>query len=223
MDIITDVEKLGYRVDEVDTRKQSKLVQDTVLKLKNTIREKGLNALSAPQIGENIRVFCVSFDGGKNIKSFINPIMSKCEGFELSRETCSSIPNKTFIRPRFNKIEVMYQTPLGKVESTRLVGMAARVFQHQIDHLDGLLLSDVGLEVDDDFFNATNEERAEIIKMYLDSLDIKEKEIKKEIEDDKELKAQADAMKFMESVASGETKVEEVEEEIEIDECTDTD
>ena len=217
MEIITDIEKLGTRSNEIDVKKQGQEMRDTILALKNTIREKGLLALSAPQIGKQYRIFCVSFDNGKDIRSFVNPIISEVDGFELSKETCSSIPGKTFIRPRHNSITVMYQTPLGKIESKKMLGFAARVFQHHIDHLDGLLLNDVGLEVDDDFFNATDEERAEVIKAYLESLDIKEKEIKEEIESDKELKVQADAMKFMESVASGETKVEQVNEEIETD------
>ena len=215
MEIITDLEKLGVRSDEIDVRKGGKKVQEIVLALKNTIREKGLVGLSAPQIGEPYRIFCLAFDKGKNIKTFINPIISGVDGFELSKETCSSIPGKTFIRPRHTKIQAMYLTPLGKAESTNLVGFAARVFQHHIDHLDGLLLSDVGLEVDKDFFDATDEERAEVIKAYLESLDIKEKEIKQEIEEDSDLKAQSDAIEYMQGVATGKIKVERVAEEFE--------
>ena len=215
MEIITDLEKLGVRSDEIDVRKGGKKVQEIVLALKNTIREKGLVGLSAPQIGEPYRIFCLAFDQGKNIKTFINPIISGVDGFELSKETCSSIPGKTFIRPRHTKIQAMYLTPLGKAESTSLVGFAARVFQHHIDHLDGLLLSDVGLEVDKDFFDATDEERAEVIKAYLESLDIKEKEIKQEIEEDSDLKAQSDAIEYMQGVATGKIKVERVAEEFE--------
>lgn len=221
--IITDAEQLSVRSDEIDVRKDSLTVQDIVLKLKNTIRENNLLGLSAPQIGKYKRIFCLSFDGGKDIRSFINPMVTKVEGFELSKETCSSIPGRVFIRPRFNKIDVVYQTPLGKVETKRFLGVAAKQFQHEIDHLDGLLLSDVGLEVEDDFFNATDEERAEVIKRYLESLDIREKEIKKEIAEDKELKEQSDAIDYMAGVASGKIKTEIVTEEIENGELNSTD
>ena len=210
MEIITDVEKLSDRAVEINVAKAGKELQKIVLELKNCIREKNLVGLSAPQIGEPYRIFCLAFDHGKNIKTFINPIISHVEGFEISRETCSSIPGKTFIRPRHSKISVMYSTPLGKIESTNLVGYAAKIFQHHIDHLDGLLLSDVGLEVDQDFFDATDEERSEIIKMYLESLDVKEKEIKKDIEEDCDLKEQSDAIKYMEGVATGKIKTEKV-------------
>ena len=52
--------------------------------------------------------------------------------------------------------------------------------------------------------NATQEEREQVIGMYLDSLDIKQKELDKQIEEDADLKQIADATKFMEKVQSGE-------------------
>ena len=175
MDITTDVEKLSVRADEVDVRKDNNLVRDITVNLKNVVREKGLTGLSAPQIGYDKRIFVINFNG--DLRTFINPVLSGVKGFELSRETCSSIPDKTFIRPRHNNIQAIYQTPLGKIESKQFLGAAAKVFQHHLDHLDGLLLSDIGLEIDEMFDNATEEERMEVLNMYLDSLDIKKKEL----------------------------------------------
>ena len=212
MDIITDVEILSARADEIDVRKSNKEVRDLAVKLKNAVREHNLASLSAPQIGVNKRVFVINFSG--DIRTFVNPIISGVKGFELSRETCSSIPDKTFIRPRHNDIQVMYQTPLGKIESKRLVGMAAKVFQHCIDHLDGLLLTDIGLEIDEKFDNATEEEKVAIINMYLDSLDIKQKEIETDIKEDADAKQLFDGIRYMEKVQSGEIEVERVEVEV---------
>ena len=79
------------------------------------------------------------------------------------------------------------------------------VFQHCIDHLDGLLLCDVGLEITPEFDKASDEEKEELIKLYMDSLDIKRKELEKEIEGDKDLKQLSDAIDFLESVKKGET------------------
>lgn len=208
MDIITDVEKLSIRADEVDVRKDNKEIREITVSLKNAVREHNLLSLSAPQIGIDKRIFVINFNG--DIRTFINPMITNVKGFELSRETCSSIPDKTFIRPRHNDIQVMYQTPLGKIESKQFMGAAARVFQHCLDHLDGLLLSDIGLEIDEMFDNATEEERTEVINMYLDSLDIKQKEVDKEIQEDKELKQIADGITFMEKVKKGEVQIEQV-------------
>lgn len=207
-EIITDLNMLGTRSDEVEVRKDGLLIGKIIVKLKSIIREKNLTSLTAPQIGFAVRVGCINFNG--DIKTFINPIITNVKGFELSREKCSNIPNKEFIRPRHNDITVTYQTPLGKVESKRFIGLAAKVMQHLVDHLDGLLLSDVGLEIDADFDNATDEEKNEVINMYLDSLDIKRKEIKAEIEEDKELKQLSDSIEFIEAIQSGKVKVEDV-------------
>lgn len=205
-EIETDYEKLSLRSIEFNPKKVSKEAQGIIVEMKNTMRANDLLGLSAPQIGYYARIICLNFNG--EIRTFINPIITKFEGFELSRETCHSIKNKTFIRPRNNKIDIMYQTPLGKTESATLVGFAARLFQHHIDHLEGILLSDIGLEIDEAFDNATQEEREQIIDIYLDSLDIKKKEISTEIENDKDAKEFSDAIKFLQSVENGETIIE---------------
>jgi peptide deformylase len=209
-DIVTDYDILSERCDEIDLTKKNKNIQQTVLMLKNTIKANpGMLGLSANQIGLYERVVVLNFNG--NLRSFVNPIITRVDGFELSRETCHSIPGKTFIRMRNSRVWVTYQTPLGKIESVELNGAAARVMQHHIDHLDGLLLSDVSLEIDEDFDNATEEEREEVIKMYLESLDISAEEVMKDVEQDEDGKKLADAVRFMESVKKGETVVETVQ------------
>ena len=164
VEVITDYDKLSNRCNEINLTKDNKLVQEIVLKLKNTIRShEDMTALSANQIGYDKRIFCLNFNG--DIRTFINPLIQDAKGLELSREKCHSEPDREFIRSRHSKVTVMYQTPLGKIETVELVGMAARVFQHHLDHLDGLLLSDVSLEIFDDFNKATDEERQEVIDM----------------------------------------------------------
>ena len=201
--IITDETLLSERADEVDTIKEMKEARAIIAELKSIIRKKELTSLSAPAIGYRKRIFCVNFSDSE-IKTFINPIIVKAEGLVLSDEKCTSIPGKRFILPRNNKVSIMYTSPLGKVESREVSGVAASVIQHEIHHLDGILCSDIGLEVDEMFDNATQEEREQVIGMYLDSLDIKQKELDKQIEEDADLKQIADATKFMEKVQSGE-------------------
>lgn len=206
-EIITDAEKLGEWCVEINTQKEGKLLQEIVLSLKHTMKEKGLVSLSAPQIGYNRRVFCLRF-GDNDYRTFVNPVIENNTAFQFSRETCSSIPEKTFIIPRFGNLKVFFTTPLGKIESSKLVGMSAFKFQHCLDHLNGMLVSDIGLEIDELFDNATDEERAEVLKMYAEALDIRQKELTAEIENDEELKQIDDAAKFMASVHSGETQID---------------
>ncbi len=208
-DIITDYDKLSERCDEFDLTKKNTEVQEIVLSLKQTIRnDESISALSANQIGYNKRILCINFNG--NIRSFINPVITNVSGFELSREKCHSIPGKEFIRPRHNKITVTYQTPLAKIETVQLMGMAARLFQHHVDHLDGLLLSDVGLEIDDQFDTASKDEQEQIIDMYLDAIDLNKDQIDAAIDSDPEAKKLADGVRFINNVKSGKTKIENI-------------
>lgn len=206
-EIVVDTDVLGDWCTEIDTRKDSKLLQEIVLSLKQTMREKNLLSLTAPQIGYNRRVFCIRF-GTNDYRTFVNPLIENNTAFQFSRETCSSIPDKTFIIPRFGNLKIFFTTPLGRVESTTLAGMSAFVFQHCMDHLNGMLLSDIGLEIDELFDNATEDEQAEVLKMYAESLDIRQKELESQINDDPELRDIDAASKFIESVKSGETQLD---------------
>jgi peptide deformylase len=209
-EIITDVTQLDSRADEIDIRKQGQLTREITRKIKMTMRKKGIKSLSAPAIGYPYRIFCMDFSDSE-IKTFINPIITNAEGIQLARESCNCIPGKEYIRPRNPKIKVMYQNPTGKVLTTEFVGLSAVVFQHELDHLEGLLLSDVGLEIDEQWDNASDEEKQEVITAYLDSLDLKQKELEKEISEDPDLKQMSDAIDFMTQVQKGEVTLEPVQ------------
>ena len=206
-EIITDEIALSERAVEIDVRTQATEMREIVKALKDTMRANNLSSLSAPAIGYNRRIFCIDFKDSE-IKTFINPIIAQAKGMQLSIEKCSSIPNKEFMRPRNNDLMIVYQRPTGQIENRQILGMSAIVFQHELDHLDGLLISDVGIEIDQDFYDATEEEREEVIAAYLDALDIKRTDVNAEIEKDPELKQISDAAKFMESVYKGETQIE---------------
>lgn len=206
-EIETDYDKLSEPSEEVILKKESIETRSTILKLKNTIRaNENMVGLSAPQIGIRKRIICINFNG--DIRTMINPLITDREGLELTRESCHSIPGKEFIINRNNKISITYTTPLGKIETVQLLGLAAFIAQHQVEHLDGILVSDLGLEVDELFDQASEEERDEVIKMYLDSIDIKEKEIKMSIEDDEDAKKLSDAVRFIKGVESGDVQIE---------------
>lgn len=206
-EIITDLDKLSNRCDEVDVRKNNEAVRETVVELKQTLRESKTGVgLAAPQIGKKERIFVINFNG--DIRTFINPIITQTKGMTINREGCLSLPGKEYLVPRYSQIEVMYQTPQGKSEARKMVGLAAYVFQHELDHLEGITIADIGLEVGEEFDNTTEEEREKIVEMFLESLDLKRKELQKEIEETPELKQTADAIDFMTKVQKGEVQVE---------------
>lgn len=209
---LSELDKIG-RAEEIDITKENNLMREIIANIKRTMRKNNLVSLSAPALGYNKRIFCIDFSD-KEIKTFINPLITHVEGIELTREICSSIPGKEFIRPRNSVVDVMYQTPLGQIKSMQFKGVAAHVIQHEIDHLEGVTLSDIGLEIESDFDEASEEEKFEIINMYLDSLDMTKEELVKDIESDDTLKRIYNAENFITKVAQGKIQfVPEAKEE----------
>ena len=205
-EIVTDIEQLSNRSDEINTRKEGDKFRAVLIDLKDTIIENNLPALSAPQIGVPIRVFTINFTTRR--KSFINPLITSCKEFTFSREKSPVRPGKEFIVPRYNRIEAGYFDPLGKINNITLLGYAAFMFQQMVDSLEGILPSDIGLEIDEDFDKATDEEREELLKAYADSLEVRIKELREDIDKDPELKEIDSGINFIEAVQKGEVKLE---------------
>lgn len=97
--------------------------------------------LAAPQIAQSIRVFVAAYEDHK--VAVFNPEIVKAEGEELGTEGCLSIPGYVGenIR-RATKILVKGQDARGKAIRVNAEGWFARILQHEIDHLDGVLFID---------------------------------------------------------------------------------
>ncbi len=97
--------------------------------------------LAAPQIALSVRLFVAEYE--ENKLALFNPEIIKAEGEELGTEGCLSIPGYAGdnIR-RATSIVVKAQDVRGKPVRVRAEGWYARVLQHEIDHLDGILFLD---------------------------------------------------------------------------------
>ena len=97
--------------------------------------------LAAPQIAQSIRLFVAEFEDHK--VAIVNPEIVKAEGEVLGTEGCLSIPGYVGenIR-RAEKVVVKGQDVRGKNMKVNAEGWFARVLQHEIDHLDGILFLD---------------------------------------------------------------------------------
>jgi len=85
--------------------------------------------------------------------------------------------------------------------------------QQLIDHLEGIFISDYGLEITDAFYELSEEDQEQLIREYMQSLNDAEVEINDQVDSDETLKEIKDGMKFLESVSKGETQIEMVKEE----------
>ena len=75
--------------------------------------------------------------------AMINPrLLSHGEQVEKDWEGCLSVPNTRGLVPRYQQIEVEYTTRSGELKQEILTGFIARIFQHELDHLDGIIFTD---------------------------------------------------------------------------------
>ena len=207
--LIFDLDELRERANEVNPIDAQETVTALTAKLK---KYDSLYALCAPQIGIKERVIVFKYNKGKLYKEYINPRIFKAEDYHLVREKDISSPEKEFISPRPGKIFIEYQTQDAKPETDVLKDNAAEVFDRMMHYLDGITLEDYGLEVIEGFDEAPEEDRQEVIDMYLKSLKTKEEELNKEIEQDEDAKRLKDAIDFMAAAEEGKIQFEDIPE-----------
>ena len=101
--------------------------------------------LAAPQIGVPLRIFVVDLSIGRDPSGLIvmvNPEFASREGMQLEEEGCLSAPgfNATVVRP--SRAVVRGLDRHGQPQEREATELLARAFQHEMDHLDGLLFID---------------------------------------------------------------------------------
>ena len=107
--------------------------------IKTMIDNSGLG-LAAPQVGESKRLFVY---GHQRAMVLINPVIFVVDGeTSTQEEACLSIPNFQAHVVRASKITVTGMDREGVEQRFEADGMLARVIQHELDHLDGILFID---------------------------------------------------------------------------------
>ncbi len=118
--------------------KRHRLLAENMVKVMRTAHGIGL---AAPQVGVSERLIVIAPDGQKPTIIY-NPEITKTEGVMYGEEGCLSIPGLYGDVERHAYVEVKGLDRKGRSSTWDMEGMAARVVQHEIDHLDGVLFTD---------------------------------------------------------------------------------
>jgi peptide deformylase len=97
--------------------------------------------LAANQIGVPLRVCVVKGDENQT-HGLVNPVLVKGEGTQTGYEGCLSFPGWVGEVERFDTVVVKGLNRKGKEVRIKASGFTARAFQHELDHLDGVLFTD---------------------------------------------------------------------------------
>ena len=99
--------------------------------------------LAAPQVGWSVRLFIIDADGDSHEeKVFINPVIIEEAGELNKEEGCLSFPGIMGKVVRAQRIKAQAYTLKGQKIEIEAEGLAARAWQHEIDHLNGCLFID---------------------------------------------------------------------------------
>jgi len=111
---------------EAVTPELRRLVED----MTDTMYDEVGIGLAAPQVGVSVRLMVVADEEGRGVQALVNPTLTGQGGVVTAEEGCLSLPG--------------IFAPLTRAEWVTLEarGLRARVFQHEIDHLDGVLFID---------------------------------------------------------------------------------
>ena len=124
-------------LEQVKTGTFNQLISD----MKETMIAKDGIGLAAPQVNESIRLIVINTKDG--VLPLINPQIIKRSWRKcLGEEGCLSAPGIYGQVKRYYGIVVKAYSPEGEAVSFKATGLFARVIQHEIDHLDGILFID---------------------------------------------------------------------------------
>ena len=138
--ILTDAEPALHKtcrpVENFDEKLHA-LLED----MRETLIESGGVGLAAPQVGILRRVVLV--DTGDDILELINPVMLETDGEQIGPEGCLSVPGKYGLVKRPYYAKVRAQDREGNWYEAEGEELIARCFCHELDHLDGIIYTEV--------------------------------------------------------------------------------
>lgn len=141
--VLVPNEILHTPCDPIDPQElQKEEFQALIKDMKQTMKHENGVGLAAPQIGKLIRLMIVDLeDSGPT--AFINPIIVGSSPHKVeSEEGCLSIPKVFGIVSRSTEVDIEALGDDGQTIKTTLKGFDAIVYQHELDHLNGVLFTD---------------------------------------------------------------------------------
>jgi len=142
----TEAGDVFLRTKSLPARPGDPVVAHLINRMLATLKDEGGVGIAAPQVGVNRRVVLVKRldrEPDQPLEAYLNPgITEFSEETVVDWEGCLSIPAGFGKVRRAESIMVNYDTPAGEHKTEKVSGFTARIFQHEVDHLDGVLFID---------------------------------------------------------------------------------
>lgn len=133
---------LGETADPFKVDTDAIHLASLVTAMTTVVEEHQALGLSAPQVGAGVRVIVAKGPRSK-VMLMVNPVIMSTSWKETRRlESCLSIPGFAVHTTRFEGVTVSFLNDRLEVEEWTFAGVAAQIIQHEIDHLNGVTLTD---------------------------------------------------------------------------------
>lgn len=183
---------MEFKVSDDETDNLIQEMTDTLNNLEDRVY------LCANEIGRSERAFAIKFEDG--IKFFFNPVVQSRKEPKLVREIENGVE---YIIPRSSELSICYQDSTGKVVANKFVEPVSLIVGRALDCIDGLHVIDYGLEIIPEFDSASEDEKAEVIKAYIDSLGEYKDHLDEELQNDESTKNEWTSYKYAKAKAEG--------------------
>jgi peptide deformylase len=154
--MVPEIVTVAYKKDEKFLRKKTvpfefknftrKEVNELITRMRRIMHAANGIGLSANQIGLEFSVFVAEVpdaQGGTKFYAVFNPVIEKIDKSAITfEEGCLSVPGQWGEVTRAEQIVVSGYNKMGKKVKVKAWGLLARIFQHEIDHLNGKLFID---------------------------------------------------------------------------------
>jgi peptide deformylase len=117
-------------------------IRKTIEDMVDTMYDEVGLGLAAPQVGVSLRLMVVADEDGREARALINPVITEQGGEIVAEEGCLSLPGIFAPVKRAEWVRLEAHDPEGTAVSIIARGLRARVLQHEMDHLDGVLFID---------------------------------------------------------------------------------
>ncbi|XP_013780620.1 peptide deformylase, mitochondrial-like isoform X2 [Limulus polyphemus] len=153
---------LRYEAKAIDVEKiKSEEIQKVISKMKKVMRNHKAVGLAAPQIGCSLRVITMEFSPESlemfppsivlsreyqafPLQVFVNPVMRVVEKHKVTfPEACECIKGYSALVPRYYEVKITGYNEKAEEVEWQVKGWPARIIQHELDHINGKLYTDI--------------------------------------------------------------------------------
>ena len=141
MEIVTNKSKLKKPTKPVSEGEDIAGIVDEML---SVLKGRMIVGIAANQLGFDKQIFAINM-AGRSVIVMVNPVVTKEKGHQLRREVCLSVPGQQVLIRRPMQITVQGWNQYFKRVKYRFSGFDARKACHELDHLNGKLITDYAI------------------------------------------------------------------------------